>query len=285
MAMTFDATLKDMCRESPRGFLALFDRPPAVPIKLLNVDLSAVTRSADFVAALGEPPQEIIHLEFQSSAAAWKHADLLVYNSLIYAQNRVPVHSIIILLRPEAEHPNLTGVLDYAPRPADGSIVFRYTVVRLWEVSVEELLAADLGVTPLAMLGRLPEGVMLEHGLAAVAERLTERLSTETAHEQAKKLLTEALLLTGLRVQRDVARKVFRGVRMMQESDTYLMILEEGQEKQARKYILLAGEERIGAPDVSTKAQIERINDLERLDRMMRCALKAGDWQEILDTQ
>jgi hypothetical protein len=43
MAMTFDATLKDMGRESPRGFLDAFDRPPALPVRLLNVDLSTVT--------------------------------------------------------------------------------------------------------------------------------------------------------------------------------------------------------------------------------------------------
>lgn len=44
MAMTFDATLKDLGRESPRGFLAAFDRPPKLPVTLLNVDLSTVTR-------------------------------------------------------------------------------------------------------------------------------------------------------------------------------------------------------------------------------------------------
>ena len=40
--MTFDATLKDMGRDSPQGFLAEFDRAPSVPVKLLNVDLSTV---------------------------------------------------------------------------------------------------------------------------------------------------------------------------------------------------------------------------------------------------
>jgi hypothetical protein len=39
MAMTFDATLKDMGRDSPYGFLAAFDRPPASPVRLLTVDL------------------------------------------------------------------------------------------------------------------------------------------------------------------------------------------------------------------------------------------------------
>jgi hypothetical protein len=64
--MTFDATLKDMGRDSPRGFLAAFDRPPTVPIKLLNVDLSTVTMAGDLILGLGEPLTEIVQLDFQS---------------------------------------------------------------------------------------------------------------------------------------------------------------------------------------------------------------------------
>src|SRR5260370_14885878 len=133
MAMTFDATLKDMGRESPDGFLAAFDRPPSSPVKLLNVDLSTVTTAADVILGLGDPLQEIIQLDFQSSAAAWKHGDLLVYNALLFAHYHVPVHTVIILLRPEAAHANLNGVLRYAPRPGRGSMAFSYDVVRLWE--------------------------------------------------------------------------------------------------------------------------------------------------------
>ena len=100
MALTFDATLKDMGRDSPHGFLAAFDRPPTVPVKLLNVDLSTVTTAADLILGLGEPLQEIIQLDFQSSAAAWKHADLMVYHALLFAHYHVPVHTVLILLRP-----------------------------------------------------------------------------------------------------------------------------------------------------------------------------------------
>jgi hypothetical protein len=120
---------------------------------------------------------------------------------------------------------------------------FAYEVVRLWERPAEELLALDVGVVPLAMLGRLPEGLSLEGGLTAVAHRVVERLLSEAPPARAKKLLTDALLLTGLRVRRDVASRIFRGVRAMEESDTYLMILEQGeekgQEKATRESILL----------------------------------------------
>jgi hypothetical protein len=106
MAMTFDATLKDMGRESPVGFLAAFDQPPALPVRLLNVDLSTVTAAADLVLGLGDPLAEIVQMDFQSSAAAWKHADLMAYHALLFAHYHVPVHTVIILLRPEAAHSN-----------------------------------------------------------------------------------------------------------------------------------------------------------------------------------
>src|SRR5437879_4694250 len=172
MALTFDATLKDMGRDSPRGFLAAFDRPPTGPVKVLNVDLSTVTATADLVLGLGEPLEEVVQLDFQSSAAAWKHADLLVYHALLFAHYHVPVHTAIILLRPEAAHANTNGVIRYAPRPGRGNMDFGYEVVRLWERPAEELLRGDLGVAPLAVLGRLPENLSLENGLTVIAQRL-----------------------------------------------------------------------------------------------------------------
>jgi hypothetical protein len=43
MPTTFDATLKGMGRESPRGFLTTFDQPPSLPMRRMNVNLSTVT--------------------------------------------------------------------------------------------------------------------------------------------------------------------------------------------------------------------------------------------------
>src|SRR5690242_3176974 len=130
MAMTFDATLKDMGRESPQGFLATFDRTPTGAVHLMNVDLSTVTTTADLILGIGDPLEEIIQLDFQSSAAAWKHADLMAYNALLFAHHHVPVHTVIILLRPEAAHSNLNGVIRYAPRPERSIMHFEYEVVR-----------------------------------------------------------------------------------------------------------------------------------------------------------
>lgn len=284
MAMTFDATLKDMGRESPLGFLAAFDQPPALPVKLLNVDLSTVTALADLILGLGDPLVEIVQLDFQSSAAAWKHDDVMAYHALLFAHYHVPVHTIIIMLRPEAAHSNMSGLIRYAPRPGRGKMEFSYEAVRLWERSAEELLGADLGVVPLAVLGRLPENLSLEDGLTVIAERLAERITKEAPLDRAQKLLTDAYLLTGLRLRRDAAVRIFRGVRAMHESDTYLAILEEGEEKATRENLLVFGEERLGKADESIKAQLGNITDLARLKRMVRRAAKAASWKEILET-
>ncbi|HJT76020.1 MAG TPA: hypothetical protein VJ739_02365 [Gemmataceae bacterium] len=284
MPMPFDATLKDLARDCPADFLTIFDRPPAGPLALLNVDLSTVTTAADLVVGVGDPLAEIIHVDFQSSAAAWKHADVLVYNALLYATYHVPVHSIVILLRPQAAHANLSGVVSYAVRSGRGSMAFTYEVVRLWQRPAEELLAGALGTTPLAMLGALPHGVALPDALTAVAQRLIERLEREAPPERTRKLLTAAFLLTGLRVRRDLAREVFRGVRAMKDSDTYLAILDEGREEQIKKDILRLGRKRFGPADEPTTARLNGITDLERLERLLDRLLDATSWQDLLDT-
>jgi hypothetical protein len=283
MSMQFDATLKDLARAYPADVLTAFDRPPRGPLALLNVDLSTVTTAADLVVGIGAPPAEVVHVDFQSSAAAWKHASVLVYNALLYAEYHVAVHSIVVLLRPQAAHSHLSGVVSYTAGSGRGSMNFTYEVVRLWERPAEAFLAGALGTAPFGMLGALPEGVPTPDALTRVAQRLIERVDREAPAEQGRKLLTAAFLLTGLRVKRDVAREVFRGVRGMKDSDTYLAILDEGREDEAKKVILLIGEERFAPADESVKARLNAVTDLDRLERMIRRAAKATSWEEVLE--
>ncbi len=282
MSKPFDATLKDLGREDPRAFLAVFDAPPTVPLSLLNVDLSTVTTAADLVIGLGDPLREIVHVDFQASAAAHKDADVHVYNALLHRLYRVPVHSILVLLRPQAAHSNVNGVVSYTARPGRGRMDFGYEIVRLWERPAEDLLAGDLGTAPLALLGRLPEGVELVEGLTGIAQRLLERLDRETTPDRSRRLLTAAWVLTGLRLHRDMALQVFRGGRAMEESDTYMAIIDEGREREARKIILRLGQQRFGPPTEEVRTRVQAIADLGRLEQLIDAILTAASWSDLL---
>jgi hypothetical protein len=261
MSLLFDATVKDLAQDSPSDFLQAFDTAPTDPVRFLNVDLSTVTTSADIVFGVGEPLREVIHLEAQASAAEGKHRDVFVYNGLLHRLYRVPVHSIVLLLRPQAGHANLSGVLRYEPRPGRGWADFRYEVVRLWERPAALLLGGGLGTLPLAPLGQLPSGVPPEQGLAPIIQQLADRLQREATAAQARKLLTAAFVLTGLRVPRGLARDLYRGVTAMHESDTYQAILDEGGIRELHRTLLRLGRKRFGDPDPATQAALTTINE------------------------
>jgi hypothetical protein len=159
-------------------------------------------------------------------------------------------------------------------------------VERLWERLAEQFVTGALGTTPLAVLGALPPGVPEPDALTVVAQQLIERIDREAAPDRGRKLLTAAFMLTGLRVRQDVARHIFRGVRAMKESDTYLAIIEEGEEVRAKKVILRQGKKRFGVPDEAVTARLGGITDLDRLDRLTDRLFDgtATSWQDLLDT-
>jgi hypothetical protein len=284
MAKPFDATLKDLAGLDPSRFLAELDTPPALPVRLLNADLSTVTAATDLVFGLGEPLQEVVHLDAQAGADAQKHLDLLAYHGLLHRQYRVPVHSILLLLRRQAQHSVQTGTIQYAPRPGRGKMDFGYEIVRLWERPVEALLAIGLAVLPLAPLGRLPEGVSREEGLRGVLTQVVERLHREGDPQLVARLLTATFVLSGLRLDRDQVRAIFQGVRVMHESDTYQAILDEGRVEGAQRTLLHLGRKKFGEPEEATRRALLGITDLDRLDRLSERLLEVATWQGLLET-
>jgi hypothetical protein len=284
MPLPFDATLKDLAQVNPRGLLAAFDVVTTLPVSLLNIDLSTVTTSADLVFGLGQPLQEIVHLDFQSSASATKHADILVYNALLYRQHLVPVHSIVVLLRSQAAHPNLHGLIAYAPRNQRGKMDYRYEVVRIWERRSNDFLAGDLGMVPLAVLAGLPPGIDSETALAGIIQQVVERLQREAAPEQLRRLLTASFVLTGLRIPRERARHLFQGVQAMRDSDTFMSIIDEGRLEEVKKVVLRLGQKKLGVADETVRAFVAGNEDVDHLEFLLERILDVKSWQELLAT-
>jgi hypothetical protein len=251
---------------------------------VLNVDLSTISAATDFVLGYGDPPVRLVDLNFQSSRDAELARRLLMYNALLHHRYAVPVHSVVILLRPAADDATLTGELRYQAWPRRGKMFFKYEVVRLCQKPVRRFLAGHLGTLPLAPLCRLPENVPMEEALTDVIRRMDQRLQHETSPQLATLLLNAAYILTGLRLPRERATRLFQGVRAMRESSTYQAILEEGAMEHSQRMILRLGRQKFGPASDAIVAAIKGITNLERFERLFDRILTVSTWDELVAT-
>lgn len=282
MAKPFDATTKHLVESRPENWLEYLGLRFSGSVEVLNVELSTITAEADQVLRVNDPTPWLAQIEFQASYDRTLARRLLRYSVLLAARHEVPVHSVVVLLRREADGPALTGVLEDRLPGADAAYLsFRYQVVRVWQQPVAALLAGGLSTLPLAPLADVTPAQ-----LPAVIRRMAERLSQEASPSEAATLWTATYVLMGLRYEREVARNLLRGVMTMRESVTYQAILMEGEAEgrtsEARRLLVLQGTRRFGPPSDETRAAIERITDLDQLEGLGLRLLDVGSWEELL---
>jgi len=285
-----------MIAQDPSDFASVFGLPKITPARTLNVDLSTISAATDVAFGFGDPLQEIVDLNFQSGPDLLLPARVHLYNAAFFHREKcVPVRSVIILLRPKADSPNLTGKLVYS---AGGKRVeFEYDVVRMWQQPVEPFLQGGLALLPLATLCQVPPGKDLEEGLRDIVHAIDRRLVQEVEYGRAVRLMNAAFILAGMRVLKDPLAQVFAGVRIMHESTAYDVAVDEGVQiglEKGRlegrlegeiKVLLRLGSRQFGAPDAPTESALRAIQDLERLERMTDAIFTAKSWQELLATR
>src|SRR5437773_673031 len=141
--------------------------------------------------------------------------------------HELPVESVVILLRPEANLSAMNGVYERSlPGAAATYLNFRYRVIRLWELPVETVLKAGISVLPLA-----PISAVRQNELPAVIERMKQRLDAEADPATVAELWTATKVLLGLRYAAEFVEQLLQGVRAMKESTTYQAIKDEGREE------------------------------------------------------
>ena len=284
MPLLFDATLKDLVRRHPRDYISAFHLGEAADVRALNVDVSVISAATDVVLGHGDPLRSAVDLNFQSGRDAELPGRICLYNAALHHLLHVPVHSVVILLRPKADAPDITGRQTYTGQPRRGKMDFRYEVVRIWQRPARRLLRYGPGVLPLSVLGALPPGVPAEEGVAEVVDLLCRRTKRTMNQEEAKHILTSAFVLSGLRLTPEQAKKAFRRVPAVEDSTTYQYILEQGEIKGLRKLVLREGATKLGAPPKKVKAAIQELEDLPRLERMCGRLFTASSWNDVLET-
>src|ERR1700753_3785209 len=105
---------------------------------------------------------------------------VLLYNVLLRWRHNLPVRSVVVLLRPEAESAFTRGRVQDRTDP-QYPLEFGYRIVRAWEQRPETGLAGGLGAIPLA-----PLGAATVEEVADVIRRMRQRLDNEASPEQAR---------------------------------------------------------------------------------------------------
>ena len=282
MSRPYDASLKELIERYPADWLSLTGLAALASPEVIDADVSTISAAADKVLRVGEATPWLMHFELQSSPKSELAEQLHWYNALLRHRHRLLVRTVLVLLRPAADSPGLTGVYQEQFPGEPAYQVFRYRVVRLWQVSAATLLTGGLGTLPLAPISNAAEA-----DLPVVVRQIDERLAKEATPEQAAILGAAAFLLTGLRLPPAEVLRLYEGVPFMsiiEDSSAYQIILDRGEMKSLHETILHLGHKRFGQPEEATLAALKAITDLERLKRLRERLLEAGSWQELLAT-
>lgn len=280
MSKPYDATTKGMIERGPADWLALVD-VTGFRVDLVDADVSTFSGASDKVLRIRSDPDWLMDVNVQAGPDATAPRRAFVYNALLDHRHELPVRSVIVLLSPKANLAAINGRYRRAVPGKPEHIDFFYDVVRVWELSIERLLAGGFGTLPLA-----PISAVKEADLPGVIVQMRERLTAPDAPPDAADLWTATEVLMGLRYSPDVIHQLFKGVHGMEESVIYQEIVEKGRVAgalaEARSTLLLLGEDRFGAPPADVRNAIETMPDLGRLRQLLRRVLHVDSWQKLL---
>ncbi len=219
-------------------------------------------------------------IEPESSHAAASPGQLLFYSTLLEHRHGLPVRSVLLLLRPEANATEVTGLLERRHAPGEEPYkTFRYEVVRVWQLPAESLLTGPLAFVPLAPLTNEAAA-----DLTGTVRQAVARIRADAAPDRVGTMEASLLVLLGLRYEGDIIEGLAAEVREMEESSTYQWIMRKGARSEAVEAILDLGSEKFGTPPPPTAAAVQAITDLERLRRLRRHILAASSWDDLLST-
>ena len=290
------------------------DKYPEHWLKLIGLDtkslfepvspnLAKISKDADRIFLIKDLLPWLLQLELQAGRDDGLPMRILIYSVLAVDREKIPVHSVVILLRPEADFPGLTGRIQYQANPnnPNSRLEFHYQIVRLWELPVETFLNGGLGTVPLAPLSSVSW-----EDMPALMKQMDERITRDATTPEARELWTNIYILMGLRYTPDFVSLIAKGVQLMKESSTYQAIIAEGEAKgeakgeargeargiakgeakgkaeEARRMLIRIGTLRMGAPSERTRELIERISSVERLEDLTEYAVTSSTWDELL---
>ena len=148
MSKPYDATLKAMLEASPADWPKLTGFRVG-RAEVIDADVSTVTAATDKVVRLYGDADAIMHFDFQAGPDVSLPRRVHGYNALLEERHGHPVHSVVVLLRQQADLRSITGQYErFFPGVFEPYLTFRYQVIRVWQLPAEQLLAGERALCP-----------------------------------------------------------------------------------------------------------------------------------------
>ncbi len=294
MPKPYDVTLRELFQLEPAAWLEFLGIPVPDPsdVQVIDSNLATVTAEADKVIRVGGKEPLILHAEFLSGRDLAYPEQAHWYHTLVRHRHRIPVWTVLVLLRPAADGPELIGTFETTFPGHGRNLWFCYDVVRVWREPPERLLKAGLPVLPLA-----PVSNVTSEQLPEVLKAVAERLRDEAGPELKTTLWSATLILMGLdhpkedvyRLTKEITTMVL-GIRGLEASSIYQDIFSKGEAKgraeagveEDRTLLLGLGRDKFGPPDEQVEARIAAIADQARLHQLLHAILRVSTWEELM---
>ena len=148
---------------------------------MIDSDITDLTAAADKVIKVGGPEPYLVNIEFQSSHDKELVETTWFRQAALYHRHKLPVLTVLVLLRREANSPSFTGSFEIRMRDGWQTNQYNYRVVRMWDEDPEPYLTSGINLVPLA-----PITNVTENELPGLVKRMAERINTEPQPSAAK---------------------------------------------------------------------------------------------------
>src|SRR5947199_5559051 len=139
MSKQFDATVKGLLDRGPSDWPALAGFPGR-HADVIDADVSTVTAASDKVLGVRDTPPWLMDVNFQAGPDASVPRRVHLYNGLLDNRHELLVRSVVVLLSQRANLAAINGVYTRGFEGEEPHLVFRYQVIRVWELPVNSLL-------------------------------------------------------------------------------------------------------------------------------------------------
>lgn len=283
MHKPFDVTPKSLAEAFPGHWFQLLGWPGNV-VDVIDADVATVSGAADKVFRMRGAQPWLAMFEFLSSYKDFIPERLHWHSTLISHRHQMLVRRVVILLRQEADGPVFTGQYEEAFPDEAPQLIFRYRVLRLWEIPADRLAASGVGLALFAPLGKLEPNRLTE-----VVRKVRQRVDREQPQD-APDLAAAMYILMGLRYDSAIIQTIRNEVSEMEESITYQEIIKKGEAKseskwrleEAREFLVLMGSNRFGPPNAAALRRIRAIDDRARLHRLGLHINTVSSWKDLL---